>query len=828
MDSTAVQDPNKPHIAHSVDANNIPNELKALRFWAIWKLELNKQSNWGKVPYLPINDGNQKAHADEPMHRYPFDACMRVHRAGECDGIGIMCDQNVVALDLDNAFEDSGDLKVWAWRLVDHFKSYTERSPSGNGIRIIMYCTSALDNRDQDMPGGKVQFFSNNHFFTVTGANPVDWPSLVQDRTTELEQWHPTFFPPKVKPPVTATTGGGLNLSDSELLDEMFGNRKNGDKMRRLWDGDTSGYTSPSEADFALMGYLSSYTNKDAGRMKSMFANSGLYRADKADSAMDTTIKNAINGTTWVWLGKPASNVDPQMMADLKAMAEEELERRKAMQQSAGNTVNTSHTSAPTGGGQSQSAGTPGHAPQTVNYTNDDMKNSDTGNARRLVKRHGSIIRYVSEWNMWLIWNGKFWAEDKTLQIERLAKETVACIFNEAAIQSSAKDRDELWKFGILSEKHSNLRAMVQSARSEPGISIPYGMLNSEPFLLNVRNGIVDLRTGTLLDHDRDRLITKFVDIDFDPNANCPLWLGFLNKIQSGDADTIEFIQRAVGYTLTGTSREKMWLFMFGAKGNNGKSTFIEVIMALLGDYGVKLSMQTLLQSAFDSTRTRNDIADLVGARLVVASEIEQGRRLNESLMKDLTGGDTLRGNHLYEEGFNFRPTHALWMYGNYKPVIKGTDDAIWGRVRLIPFEVKIPDNEIDTGFGEKLKAELPGILAWAVAGCLKWQQSGLKPSTAVLGGTAQYRGDMDVIGRFLTDRCVLGDDPKTRKPYEMPLVTLYTEYQNWCIDEDEDELSKAKFGKELTARGIISVPGAGNMAMRRGIILRSTWAAQP
>lgn len=250
--------------------------------------------------------------------------------------------------------------------------------------------------------------------------------------------------------------------------------------------------------------------------------------------------------------------------------------------------------------------------------------------------------------------------------------------------------------------------------------------------------------------------------------------------------------------------------------------------MALLGDYFVKMSIQTLLQSKFDSGRTRNDLADIVGARLVVASEIPQNRQLNESLMKDLTGGDTITGNLLYEESFHFRPTWALWMYGNYEPVIRGKDDAIWSRVRLIPFEVKIPDSEIDTSFGEKLKVELPGILAWAVAGCLKWQQDGLKPSPAVLGGTARYRGDMDVIGRFLKDRCVLGDDSTTGKPYQISMGLLYGEYQNWCADEDEDELTKPKLGKQLTERGITSFIGSGNVSMRRGIILQSVLVAQP
>jgi len=267
-----------------------------------------------------------------------------------------MCDQNVVALDLDDALEDSGEMKHWAWKLVDHFKSYTEYSPFGKGLRIIMLCTAALDNRDCDMldefnmPDGKVQFFSNNHFFTVTGANRFGWPRIVEDRTVELQEWHSAFFPAKAQAaPTSAPTGGGLSYTDDELLDEMFGNPKIGDNIRRLWEGDTTGYASHSNADFALMGWLSSYTNKDAGRMVAMFMASGLYRTtDKAAGYVDLTANNAIAKTTWIWPGKP-NTVDPQAMADIDAMAWDKL-----------------HASAPTGGAtgapngtQQQTGGTP-------------------------------------------------------------------------------------------------------------------------------------------------------------------------------------------------------------------------------------------------------------------------------------------------------------------------------------------------------------------------------------------------------------------------------------------------------------------------------------
>jgi putative DNA primase/helicase len=265
-----------------------------------------------------------------------------------------------------------------------------------------------------------------------------------------------------------------------------------------------------------------------------------------------------------------------------------------------------------------------------------------------------------------------------------------------------------------------------------------------------------------------------------------------------------------------------MWLFLYGKKGDNGKSTFLEVLMTLFGDYATKLPMQTLLQTQSDTSRYRNDIASLVGMRLVIASEIESNRRLNESLVKDLTGNDTLVGNELYQRSFKFRPAGVLWMYGNYQPIIRGTDDAIWGRVKLIPFEVQIPKAQQDTRLRQKLLAELPGILAWAVQGCLDWQAQGLEPSATVTMHTAQYRGAMDTVGRFLQECCVEG------KHHRIAFGLLFAEYQNWCVDNDEDALTSPRFAKDLTERGFASIRGTGNMVMRKGITLKSVAAASP
>lgn len=841
--------PNKPMVASPLEVDGIPDELKARPIWTPWRFELNaKTGKYGKVPIKPVDDGySDYASANNPRHRWTFEQCLRLVNGGDADGLGLFVGDGVAAIDLDSAFDAIGEVKPWAYHLVKRFKSYSELSPSGNGLHVYLFTDAELPNRDSNMPdGGKIQFFGANHYITVTGARTACERWLMADarycseRTATLQAWHAETWPtaqPATAPTRTITGGGRWYRSDDELLAKMF-TGKRGDELRRLWDGDCSmhrksdGSPDHSRGDQSLCNGLAPYIGPDPAEIDRLFRQSGLYR-DKwlRDDYRSETIQNAIDQCRWFY--------DPNYGRDLDAIAAVQdliglnsngaayLNSKGPSQAGAMAGNNGSADLSANGSGQTGTAAN--GAATVIQALGPKMfHNSDAGNARRLVWHHGEYIRYVWEWKRWVIWDGKRWAEDKTQRIEGLAKETVSTIFKEAATLQDAKERDDLWKWGILSEKHSNITAMVRSAQSEPGITIPYEQLNQDTWLLNVRNGIIDLRTGDLLPHERSHFLTRLIDIDYDPHAQCELWLAFLHRIQNGDQATIDFIQRATGYTLSGTSREKMWLFMHGAKGDNGKSTFLEALIALMGEYAVKLPMQTLLQNQNDSSRIRNDIARIAGARLVVASEIEKGRRLNESLMKDLTGNDTITANHLYESSFDFRPSHTIWMYGNHEPAIRGTDDAIWSRVRKIPFVVQIPKAEIDISFGEKLRAELPGILAWAVRGCLDWQQHGLSPSNAVNAATTQYRTDSDALGRFLTDCCILGNDPTTGKPYQIAMKPLFQAYEQWCDDKDETPTGKQAFGKALTERGIAAKSGTGNATMRIGIILQSVAAAQP
>ena len=418
---------------------------------------------------------------------------------------------------------------------------------------------------------------------------------------------------------------------------------------------------------------------------------------------------------------------------------------------------------------------------------------TDLGNAMRLVALHGEDLRYCYTWGKWLVWDGKRWVIDDVGQVEFLAKDTVRNIYAEAARETSESRRREIAKWALSSESRQRFSAMVALAQSEPGIPIKHDEPNRNRWLINCLNGTLDLRTGELKPHDRADLITKIAPVEYRMGAPCPNWLSFLNMIFEGNQDLIAFVQRAVGYSLTGITDERCMFILWG-KGKNGKSTFLETIGRMMGDYAEKTTAETLLTTR--QTNIPNDIARLQGARFVRASESEHGRYLAEARIKEMTGQDMIAARFLFSEWFSFIPEFKIWLGTNHKPVIRGTDEAIWDRIKLIPFTVRIdnpkPRREIDAMFSE----ELAGIFSWAVEGCMEWQDHGLGVAEEVRKATAEYRYEMDNIGRFIEECCEVGEYFRT------PSSELYEAYKAWAEDVGVEVLSSQSFGRRLTELG--------------------------
>jgi putative DNA primase/helicase len=382
----------------------------------------------------------------------------------------------------------------------------------------------------------------------------------------------------------------------------------------------------------------------------------------------------------------------------------------------------------------------------------DNYPVNDTQRALRFAKEFAGELRYVQAWKKWLLWDGVRWAPDEDGAVFRKAQEMPKLFLQEASKIDDPDRRKKAAGAAIAAGDKRKIEAMISLAQCQIGIAASPTLFDSDPLLLGVCNGVVDLRTGTFREARREDYIIKQAGTAYDASATCPTWEKFLSRVLSENAELISFIQRAVGYSLTASIVEQVLFFLYGT-GQNGKSTFAECLKHLFGGYMIKATT-ALYTLDRRGKEPETEIARLVGKRLVTGSETEEGARLAESRVKDITGGDTLTGRALYCPAFNFLPTHKLWIYGNHQPDVRGNDHGIWRRIKIVPFEVQIPEEEKDPELLKKLLEEMPGVLKWAIKGCLEWQKSGLRPPHVVVEATAEYRDGEDEIGEFLTQTC--------------------------------------------------------------------------
>lgn len=450
--------------------------------------------------------------------------------------------------------------------------------------------------------------------------------------------------------------------------------------------------------------------------------------------------------------------------------------------------------------------------PKKVIMPSQPFPQTDIGNAERFVFQHKNNIRYCAVTRTWFIWDGQRWAEDTMDRIYHLARLTIRSIPQEADLYPNGDPRRaEVLKWAARSESRERVKAMVDLAQSDPVIAIKPESFDKDPWLLNCLNGTLDLKTGTLQAHNRSELISKLAPVKYDPTATCPRWENFLYEIFRYDLGLINYIQKVFGYCLTGSTREQDFYLLYGA-GANGKSTFIKTMMALLGsDYAKQTSAGALL--AKHNETAGEEIAVLQGARMVATVEMEEGKKLAEGLVKQLTGGDRIRARRLYSNSFEFTPTFKIFMAANHKPRITGTDSGIWRRIKLIPFMVSIPEDQQDQELGERLVQELPGILKWAVDGCMAWQNQGLTPPDEISAATASYRVESDAIGTFL-DEHVSTTNPEARTQ----AAVLYEAYRKWCENAGEHVLSMRRFNDRVRERGYQTKRGTNNNKFWQGI----------
>ena len=723
---------------------NIPNELKKVKQWVCWTND--------KLPKNPYTGGNAQSNNNTTWSDY--ETAVNAVSKYNFGGVGFMFAPPYFGVDLDECIDNQDFLDEF----VETLQSYTEYSKSKNGIHII--CKGVLP--DGARRRGNVEMYSTGRYFITTG-NLYDPKYIeVKDCTETIKILHNKHLyveQPKVLPKQIQK----LDLSDNEVIDKAR-NCKTGGVFQLLYSGNWEGlHTSQSEADMALCNQLAFWTQRDENKIDRIFRSSGLYREkwDKRRGSLtygEITVQKAVASCNNVYELKPHQNDKDLALKFFKNKLIGEV--------------------------------------SNVTY---DM--TDTGNANRLKDKYLGNIKYSYNRKKWLYWTGKIWAYDNSGQIKKLADEVIGDLKREAFTYPNEDDQEKMLKFASKIASSASKTAMIKETEHLEGVPVYPEELDSFNDYICCQNGIINLRNGELLPHDPNFAMTKITHSEYDPNGGEPeRWLSFLNDITGGDLQLQVYLKKCIGYSLSGSIREQCAFFMYGS-GNNGKSTFIETIADMLGDYGANVQPETIMMTKAQGS-INSDIARLKSIRMAISEEPTEGVRLNEGLVKQLTGGGKITCRFLYGEDFEYTPEFKIWVATNHKPTIRGTDVGIWRRIRLIPFEVNIPKDKVDKNLKYKLRKEMPLILKWAIDGCILWQKEGLEPPKAVVDATKEYKSEMDLLQTFV-EACIETD---YSSPDIIASSDLYSLYTAWAEENKEYVMKSRKFfldiGKKMPEKG--------------------------
>lgn len=726
--------------------DNIPKELKLIPNWVCWQAYPDPKAHSGvkKVPINPRTGG--QAQSNNPQTWADFDTAVKA--AARFSGVGFMFSgSGCFGVDIDDMPDALEAYRNGADNLISEFvntlQSYTEYSQSGTGIHIICRGTLPEGRRRSH----QLEMYDKGRFFVMTGDSCSPYSELAEG-SERIKPLHEKYLggghEPKPKKPARAVPQTADELLRAACM------AKNGEQFKRLYSGDYSAYGSQSEADLALCNMLAFWTGCDADRMDAIFRQSGLMR-EKWDRKQSGTTYGAI--TIQKAIASCADTFDPKKSDGYSLRIGRGVEGKL--------------------------------------YSLDDM-----GNAERFIDLFGENVRYCYTEKKWYYYDSRKWCADSVGAVPRMADKSVAAMNAElkAYMQLDAEDGGErekaFQKHVKASRSNKSKKAMLNEAQHHVPI-LPLQM-DKYKMILNTPGGVLNLKSGELSEHKPEHYLTKITTVDLNSSADCPCWMSFLSDVFDGDLDLIRYVQKAVGYSLTGSTAEQCAFFLYGT-GRNGKSTFLDVIRDVFGDYAANIQPETIMVKNNSGNAINSDIARLKGARLVTSVEPNEGVRLNEGLLKQLTGDDTVTARKLYSEEFEFKPEFKLWMATNHKPIIRGTDTGIWRRIHLIPFTVMIPEEKVDKNLPHKLRAELSGIFKWCVDGCALWQQEGLKMPRAVLESVREYRREMDVISAFVEDCCV--------EEGSVSAKTLYAAYCKWADDNHEYRMSNTKFGIEIAKK---------------------------
>ena len=731
------------------NVENIPQELRKVKQWVCW-------TGSDKVPKNPYTGGN--AQSNNPDTWSSFKQAVEACEKYRFDGIGFVFSDKepYFGVDLDHCLDNVD----FCDEFVETLQSYAEISRSGSGIHII--CKGTLP--DGSRRKGNVEMYSSGRYFICTGnIYNADYKE-VKDCTDTIKILHNKYLPSAV-PKAELRPNIVTDISDQEVIDKAR-NSRSGQIFNMLYSGSwESLYASQSEADLAFCNQLAFWTARNAEQMDRIFRTSRLFRAKwdskrGGDTYGNITIQRACANCNDVY--------EPHKYSDDTALAIAFFRDGKV------GVTDTKKTEA--------------------------YDQTDTGNAHRLYDRFGKIIRYSFNRKKWYFWTGKMWTLDESGEIKKLADEICEDLKREAWNVQDEDLQEKALKFAKKTASSNSKEAMIKECQHIEDIPASPDDFDAYVDYLNCQNGIVNLRNGELIPHDSSFMMSKICSSEYDVRGGKPKrWLQFLDEVTGGDKKLQEYIQKCIGYSISGSNKEQCAYFLYGM-GNNGKSTFLDTIADLLGTYAANAQPDTImLQSRIGSSGggANSDIARLKSARFVTCEEPTEGVRLNEGLLKQLTGGSKVTCRFLYGDEFEYTPEFKIWVATNHKPTVRGTDIGIWRRIKLIPFEVNIPKDKVDKNLKYKLRQEFPQILAWAVEGCIKWQREGLEEPERVVEATKDYKQEMDLIAGFI-DQCLMIDYDTDNKIMASDLFAIYSQ---WAKRNNEFEMSSKKFFMEVAKK---------------------------
>jgi len=760
----------------AIETRQIPQLLTERDQWIIWKLE-ERDGRQTKVPYSARNSG-AKASSTDPRTWAPFDAVRESPRIGYV----LTAADGVAFIDLDHCVDQqTREIDAWAGVYVEEADTFTEFSQSGAGLHILAGGSlPGAGKHRKDEHGNGVEMYATERFIAITGAKVPGAPATIEPRQAFIDALYAQLADPPKRP---TPAHEPLTCSDAEIVTKACANTTTGAEFTRLFAGDLADVGGDaSRGEWKLIRALRFWTRADAGRMDAIYRSSGL-RRDKWDSRRGDSTYGARTIAAALDKGGP--------LYDTGRVIFDAVSRN-------GHASGGSHDG--NGNGAPDAPDGPEH------YT-------DGGNGGFLAKRYGRDFRFVPG-RGFFVWTGTRWARDLAeVRVQGLAQRAVRDLYQLAADEPDDGRRKALAAHAKSSDSAKSVRAMVTMARSAPGVLAESDTFDQHDgrFLFNAANGTVDLRTGRLRPHRRGDYLTKIADIIYDPKAECPLFMDFLYRIFSRNDGVIDYVRRAVGYSMTGDTGEKA-MFLCHGDTDTGKSTFLEVIAHAMGEYGTVAAPSLLMETRNEQHLTR--VAALAGTRYVTTIETDEGKRLNEAQVKHLTGSDRVTANYMHENMFTFVPSHKLWLATNHLPRVTGTGDAIWARLPVIKFTVRIHEADKDRQLGDKLKGEASGILAWMVRGAMAWAARGLQPPDEVRKATKAYRAQEDTLADFIAEQCVIRED------LIVTVSDLYARYVSWAQAAGEKPQSKRAFGLKMDERGYPDGRYSGHR-MRKGIGLR-------